>query len=66
MHMHLLIRAPVSTDFESVFDLKCRDWSGANECPSCRSPKSLQNEPKLAIVAVHLTENEPLEVEKKE
>ena len=32
------------------------------ECKSCRSKKILQNEPLVAIVAVHTAENEPLKV----
>ena len=35
---------------------------GAKECTFCRSPKSLKNEPRLAIVAVHTAENESLKV----
>ena len=36
--------------------------SGAKVCESCRSRKSLQNEPLVAIVAVHTAENEPVKV----
>ena len=36
--------------------------TGAKECRSCRSRKTLQNATFLAIVAVHTAENEPLEV----
>ena len=37
-------------------------WSSAKECKSCTSKKTLQNEPFLAIVAVHTAENEPSKV----
>ena len=45
-----------------TFLLKFWDLSGAKECKSCRSRKSLKNEPLVAIVAVHTAENEPLKV----
>ena len=44
------------------FSLRFWDLSGAKAWKSCRSRKMLQNEPTLAIVAVHEEENEPLEI----
>ena len=44
------------------FQLKFCDLSGAKDCKSCRSRKTLQNEYLVAIVAVHTAENEPLKV----
>ena len=44
------------------FLLKFWNLSGAKECKSCRSRKTLQNEPLVAIVAVDTAENEPLKV----
>ena len=44
------------------FLLNFRDWSGAKECKSCRSRKMLQNASFLAIVAVHIAEDEPPKV----
>ena len=46
----------------TLFSLKFWDLSGAKECKSCRSRKMLQNEPLVAIVAVHTAENELLRV----
>ena len=46
----------------AIFSLKFWDLSGAKHCKSGRSRKSLQNEPLVAIVAVHTAENEPLKV----
>ena len=42
--------------------LKFWDLSGAKDCKSCRSRKTLQNEYLVAIVAVHTAENEPSKV----
>ena len=41
------------------------DSKGAKDCKSCRSRKMLQNEPTLAIVAVHTEENGPNSAEVK-
>ena len=45
-----------------VFLLKFGDLSGAKECKSCGSRKTLQKEYLVAIVAVDTAENEPLKV----
>ena len=42
--------------------LKFWDLSGAKDCKSCRSRKTLQNDYLVAIVAVHTAENEPSKV----
>ena len=39
--------------------LNCWDWSGAKECTSCRSRKTLKNEHLLAKIGVDIAENEP-------
>ena len=44
------------------FLLKLCDLSSAKGCKSCRSQKIQQNEYLVAIVAVHIAENEPLKI----
>ena len=55
----------IQAKFWKKFDeflLKFWDLSGAKDCKSCRSRKTLQNDYLVAIVAVDTAENEPYKV----